>query len=105
MATNAIFHYEVERSGDDEHHNKVTSVKCHGKFVAENADEQKDLVKPLIPLGGRIVIDVSDLGYLDSASSPFVDHPDVVHWKTSTRRIPDGWLWLGHFTRSKDIGG
>jgi anti-anti-sigma factor len=67
MATSALFHYEVENSGDDEHHNKLTSVKCHGKLVAENADELKDLVKPLIPLGGRIVIDLGDLNYLDSS--------------------------------------
>ena len=67
MATNAIFHFEVEKSGDDEQHNKVTTVKCHGRLVAENADELKDLVKPLIPLGGRIVIDLGDLNYLDSS--------------------------------------
>jgi anti-anti-sigma factor len=67
MATNAIFHFEVEKSGDDDQHNKVTTVKCHGRLVAENADELKDVVKPLIPLGGRIVIDLTDLNYLDSS--------------------------------------
>jgi anti-sigma B factor antagonist len=42
-------------------------VKCHGKLVGEKVSEIKELVKPLITAGGRIVIDVSDLNYLDSA--------------------------------------
>jgi anti-sigma B factor antagonist len=33
----------------------------------ETAREMKELVRPLIPLGGRIVIDVAGVRYLDSA--------------------------------------
>jgi anti-sigma B factor antagonist len=61
------FRYEVEKSPDDQHGNKVTTIKCHGKLISENANEIKELVKPLIPLGGRIVIDLGDLTYLDSS--------------------------------------
>lgn len=66
MAPDNSFHYEVEKS-DDQHGNKVTTVKCHGRLVSGNASALNDLVKPLIPLGGRIVIDLGDLNYLDSS--------------------------------------
>ena len=66
MAPDTSFHYEVEKS-EDQHGNKVTTVKCHGRLVAGNASALSDLVKPLIPLGGRIVIDLGDLNYLDSS--------------------------------------
>jgi anti-anti-sigma factor len=66
MAPQGSFHYEVEKS-DDQHGNKVTTIKCHGRLVAENAGEMTQLVKPLIPLGGHIVIDLGDVTYLDSS--------------------------------------
>jgi hypothetical protein len=46
MTANTTFHYEVENSGDDQHGNKLTIVKCHGKLVAENSGEIKELVNP-----------------------------------------------------------
>jgi anti-anti-sigma factor len=61
------FTYEVEKSPDDQHGNKVTTIRCHGKLISENSHEIKELVKPMIPLGGRIVIDLGDLNYLDSS--------------------------------------
>ena len=67
MAPKTSFHYEIENSPTDEHGNKVTTVKCHGSLTAENTREIKEGVKPLIPLGGRIVIDLSDVNYLDSS--------------------------------------
>ena len=60
------FRCEVEQSGDDQHGNKVTTIKCHGRVVFENAGQIKEVVKPLIPLGGRIVVDLSDVSYVDS---------------------------------------
>jgi anti-sigma B factor antagonist len=66
MAPQGSFHYEVEKS-DDLHGNKVTTIKCHGRLVAENAGEMTKLVKPLIPLGGHIVVDLGDVTYLDSS--------------------------------------
>jgi anti-anti-sigma factor len=67
MASNDSFRYEIEKPGDDQHGNKVTNIKCHGRLVSDNAGEMKELVKPFIPLGGRIVIDLSDVNYLDSS--------------------------------------
>jgi anti-anti-sigma factor len=62
------FHCEVEKSNDkDERGNQVTIVKCHGRLVSDTTGEVKDVVRPLILLGGRIVVDLGDLGYLDSA--------------------------------------
>jgi anti-sigma B factor antagonist len=61
------FRYEVEKSPDDQHGNKVTTIKCHGKLISENTNQIKELVKPMIPLGGRIVIDLGDLSFLDSS--------------------------------------
>jgi anti-anti-sigma factor len=66
MALNGSFHYEIEKLAGDSQGNKVTTVRCHGRLVSQSAGEMKDAVKPLIPLGGRIVIDLGDLNYMDS---------------------------------------
>jgi anti-anti-sigma factor len=63
----ASIRYEIENLPQDEHGNKVTVVKCHGRLISENAAELKDAVKALLPLGGRIVIDLGDLNYMDSS--------------------------------------
>ena len=67
MATtpNTSFQYEV-KSSEDGNKWKVTTITCHGRLVSDNADQIKELVKPLISEGGRIVIDFADLTYLDS---------------------------------------
>jgi len=67
MATtpDTTFQYEVE-SSEDVNNWKVTTITCHGRLVSDNADQIKELVKPLISEGGRIVIDFADLKYLDS---------------------------------------
>ena len=62
------FTCEVEKSPEkDQHGNAVTTVKCHGKLVAETATEMKGVVHPLIPLGGRIIVDLGDVSHLDSS--------------------------------------
>jgi anti-sigma B factor antagonist len=67
MATtpDTTFQYEIA-SSEDENKWKVTTITCHGRLVSDNADQIKELVKPLISEGGRIVIDFADLKYLDS---------------------------------------
>ncbi len=55
------FSYEVEISGD------TTTIRCHGRIVAQTAPELKELVKPMIPKCRRIVLDLSDVDYLDSS--------------------------------------
>ena len=61
------FRYELEHSANQWRPNKVTTVKCHGRLVSENTEEVKSLVLPLLTQGGLIVIDLSDLNYLDTS--------------------------------------
>jgi len=73
------FTCEVEKSANkDEFGNNVTKVKCHGKLVAETAAEMKGVVHPLIPFGGRIIVDLGDVSQLDSSGLG-----TLVHLKTS----------------------
>ena len=68
MARVGSFHCELEKSKEkDEHGNQVTTVKCHGDLVSETSSELKEMVRPLIPLGGRIVVDLAEVKYLDSS--------------------------------------
>ena len=67
MGPQGSFHYEVENLPDDQRGNKVTTVKCHGRLTSENANEIKEVVKPLIALGGRTIVDLGDLSFLDSS--------------------------------------
>lgn len=68
MSQDRSFHCEVEKSKEkDERGNQVTAVRCHGRLVSETASAVKEVVKPLIPLGGRIVVDLGDVSQLDSS--------------------------------------
>jgi len=68
MARDGSFHCELEKSKDkDENGNQVTTIKCHGELVSNTAGEIKEVVGPLILLGGRIIIDLGDVKHLDSA--------------------------------------
>jgi anti-anti-sigma factor len=68
MARDGSFHCELEKSKDeDENRNQVTTIKCHGELVSNTAGEIKEVVRPLILLGGRIIIDLGDVKHLDSA--------------------------------------
>jgi anti-sigma B factor antagonist len=53
--------YEVEMSGD------TATIKFHGRIVAETSHEVKELVKPMIPKVRRIVLDLSDVKFIDSS--------------------------------------
>ena len=65
-APRASLQYEVEKS-KDELNNDVTTVKCHGRIVNETAAPLKQTVKELIPAGGRILIDLTDVEHVDSS--------------------------------------
>lgn len=55
------FTYQVEMSGE------TATITCHGRIVSETAHELKDLVKPMIPKVRRIVLDLSDVSFIDSS--------------------------------------
>jgi anti-anti-sigma factor len=68
MTPDDSFRCEVEELKDpDKQGNPVTMVRCHGRLAIGSTDQIKDLVKPLISDGGHIVIDLSDVKYLDSS--------------------------------------
>jgi anti-anti-sigma factor len=60
------FSYEIEKS-TDESNNAVTTIKCHGRVVSDTAGQVKEAIKPFIPQGGRILIDLTDVQHLDSS--------------------------------------
>ena len=62
------FQFEVEKSPDDQRGNKVSTVKCHGRLVAGNLGELRETVKALINQGGRIVVDLGDVNFVDSSA-------------------------------------
>ncbi len=67
MPSNGSLQYEIKVSESTPQESKVTTISVIGRLVSENVGEMKQLVRPLVPLGGRIVIDLGDLNYLDSA--------------------------------------
>jgi anti-anti-sigma factor len=68
MARDGSFHCELEASKDREASgNQLTTITCHGELVSNTAGKIRELVSPLIPLGGRIIIDLGDVKHLDSA--------------------------------------
>jgi len=65
-ASSSAFRFEVEES-KDEMNNAVTTIRCHGRLVSDTAGQLKELVKPLIAIGGRILIDLGGVEHLDSS--------------------------------------
>jgi len=72
MAQPNSFHYEFEYSELDKSQDldsrgtKVTKVKCHGNIVAETRHTVEEIFKNT-PFQGHIIMDLSDVGYIDSA--------------------------------------
>ena len=67
LTTAGAFTCRVEKAENDQYGNMVTTVKCHGKVTSETAWELREAVKPLLALGGRIIINLSDVNYVDSS--------------------------------------
>jgi anti-anti-sigma factor len=61
----AVFSCEVEKQAN-ESTGPITTIICHGRIVNQTSGQLKEVVKPLIPLGGRIVLDLTDVNYVDS---------------------------------------
>ena len=72
MAQTKSFSYEFEYSELDKSEDldsrgtKVTTVKCHGELVAETRDTLDEMFKQS-PFHGRIILDMSDVSYVDSS--------------------------------------
>jgi anti-anti-sigma factor len=50
----------------DSRGNKVTTIQCRGQIVLETKDRIKEIFQST-PFHGRIIFDLSDVDYLDSA--------------------------------------
>ena len=61
-----LFTYEVAEAGNAET-GFITTITCHGRVVTQTTGELKELVKPLISRGGRIVLDFADVAGVDSS--------------------------------------
>ena len=66
MDKNEIFRYEITETEDAEKW-KTTTVTCHGRLTSQNSHEIEAVVRPIIQGGGTILIDLTDLLYLDSS--------------------------------------
>ena len=62
----ATLSFEIEKSQND-HDQPVTTIICHGRLVSDTSGQLKEAIKPLIPEGGVIRLDLTDLGYMDSS--------------------------------------
>jgi anti-anti-sigma factor len=51
---------------DIEHHGTTTLVRCHGKLVSGVTDVLYSNVKRCIPGSKRIILDLTDLSFMDS---------------------------------------
>ncbi len=68
MSTDSsTFHCEIEKAAASQDGNALITVKCHGSLTGAAAPHLRDQVKPLLPNGGRVVIDLADVNFLDSS--------------------------------------
>jgi anti-sigma B factor antagonist len=56
---------DVDKAGDATT-GRVITVTCHGRLVSSTADILRETVKPLIAEGGKIIVDVGDVQFVDS---------------------------------------
>ena len=72
MAADDSFHYEIEYSeippseGLGSRGNRVTTIRCHGRLVAQTRDHLAEVFRHTA-FRGHIYIDLNDVNYLDSA--------------------------------------
>ena len=65
-AADASFHFEVEETKDAQDW-RVFTVKCHGRLTSATGEALHAEVKGLIEQGGHILIDCSDVPFVDSS--------------------------------------
>jgi anti-sigma B factor antagonist len=61
----AGFTYEL-LTRHDSTFGKINDIKFHGRLTGKDAQKVKELVKPLLEAGGRTVLDLADLEFMDS---------------------------------------
>jgi anti-anti-sigma factor len=61
-----LFTYEISEAGNEKD-GYDTTITCHGKVITQTTNQIKELVKPLIARGGRIVLDFADVTQVDSS--------------------------------------
>jgi anti-sigma B factor antagonist len=72
MAAADTFHYDIEYSqldpsqARDSRGNKITTIRCHGRLVAETREKLEGIFKDTA-FHGHIYFDLGDVSYLDSA--------------------------------------
>jgi anti-anti-sigma factor len=59
------FQYEIE-STEEPGGIKVTTFRCHGRLTNQTGEQLRNAVKPIIPQGGKIFIDLTDVSFMDS---------------------------------------
>ncbi len=75
-APDAGFHHEIKKS-TDEQGSAVTTIVCHGRVVNDTVGPLKEIKKELIPKGGHILIDLSDVQHGDSSGLGTLVGPKV----------------------------
>jgi len=66
MTTDQSLSLETSESLDKDNW-KTTTITCHGRLVSGTASQIDAAVRPLIHAGGHILIDLTDVEYLDSS--------------------------------------
>jgi anti-sigma B factor antagonist len=59
------FQCEIEKAETPDA-GRVNTVTCHGRLVAGSTDILKEAVKPLISEGGKTIVDLADVQFIDS---------------------------------------
>ncbi len=82
----------VKHTGDVET-GRVHTVLCHGQLVAGTAHILKDAVKPLVQVGGHIIVDLGEVSYVDSMGLG-----TLVALKTSAVSHGNGTIEFAHLS-------
>ena len=82
MAPEDTLSFDIEKSSDTSQ-NQVTAVKFHGKLVSTTVPQMRDFVKPLIPIGVRIILDMTDLSFLVGRRLSLAGRFDVQYRSTA----------------------
>ena len=64
-APQAGFTYEI-LTRNDSTWGKINDIKFHGRLTGRDGQKVKELIKPLLDAGGRTVLDLRGLEFMDS---------------------------------------